>query len=96
MEQIKDHQTLLNEALRFGKPYVRYGKPASYIPELAKADTNDFGICVTSENGKVDFAGDYDKLFTMQSIVKPIILLLALMDNRRKKAEELAPSYIKW
>ena len=87
---------LLEEISSECSVYTEKGAVANYIPELAKADTNDFGICVTSENGKVDFAGDYDKLFTMQSIVKPIILLLALMDNRRKKAEELAPSYIKW
>ena len=34
MEQMKDQQTLLNEALRYGFPYVRYGKSAGYIPVL--------------------------------------------------------------
>ena len=61
--------------------YTWRGKVATYIPELANADPNDFGIYVISDDGKADFAGDYAKPFTMQSVIKPIILLLALEDN---------------
>lgn len=72
---------LLNEILEKCRGYINEGTLANYIPELAKADINDFGICIVSENGQINFAGDYDKAFTMQSVVKPMILLTALMDR---------------
>ena len=72
---------LLNEILDKCRGYINEGTLANYIPELAKADINDFGICIVSENGQINFAGDYDKAFTMQSVVKPMILLTALMDK---------------
>lgn len=74
-------EALLEEILDQCIPYKAQGKPASYIPELAKGDTNDLGICVVSSDGQVFKAGDYKKPFTIQSIVKPILLLLALIDN---------------
>lgn len=72
---------LLREILEKCHEYKNEGKVANYIPELAKADVNEFGICVISNDNSVNFAGDYNKGFTMQSIIKPIILLLALMDK---------------
>ena len=54
---------------------------ATYIPELAKGDANDLGIYVLRSDGRHYQAGDYKKRFTIQSVVKPILLLLALMDN---------------
>lgn len=72
---------LLKEILTECAPYTKEGAVATYIPELAKADPADFGICIISKEGKIDLAGDYDKPFTMQSVVKPIILLLALEDK---------------
>ena len=71
----------LNCILDSCRQYIEQGAVASYIPELANADKNEFGICVISDPNIVDFAGDYDKSFTLQSIIKPVILLLALMDN---------------
>lgn len=72
---------LLDEILEECAPYASQGKLANYIPELAKADKNDFGICIISSNDRISKAGDSKKNFTIQSIVKPILLLLALMDN---------------
>lgn len=72
---------LLEEILSKCSHYTKEGTVAHYIPELAKADANDFGICIISENGKIDFAGDFEKPFTAQSVIKPIILLLALEDK---------------
>ena len=69
--------------------YTQQGAVATYIPELAKANINEFGICVVSNNNEVNSAGDYDKPFTMQSIIKPIILLMALMDNGTERVREL-------
>ena len=71
------------------RPYIDRGEVASYIPELAKADKNEFGICVL-ENGKEPCAaGDYDKQFTLQSVIKPIILLMALIDNGTEPVRKL-------
>ena len=62
-------------------PYTKYGKLADYIPELTKANPDDFGIYIISNDKKHSKAGDYHKQFTIQSIVKPILLLQALIDN---------------
>ena len=80
---------LLERAIKECLPYAKEGKVASYIPELSKADPNDFGIYIISKEGKIDRAGDFDKPFTMQSVIKPIILLLALEDNGRDAVNEL-------
>lgn len=47
------------------------GEVATYIPELGKADPEDFGICVATADGRVFETGDADRLFTIQSISKP-------------------------
>ena len=72
---------LLEEILKDCSHYAQEGNLANYIPELAKADKNDFGIYIISSNDRSNHAGDWNKAFTIQSIVKPIILLLALMDK---------------
>ena len=74
-------EELLERLLEDCRPYTRVGKVATYIPELAKGDPNDFGVCLFHSNGRQYQAGDYLKKFTIQSAVKPILLLLALMDN---------------
>ena len=82
-------KNLLKRAIKECLPYAKEGKVASYIPELSKADPDDFGICIISKEGKIDCAGDFDKPFTMQSVIKPIILLLALEDMGTKRVNEL-------
>ncbi len=72
---------LLNKILQDCHKYTKEGAVASYIPELAKANKSDFGICVMTDADKISFSGDYEKRFTIQSIVKPVILLMALMDK---------------
>ena len=80
---------LLEKILYDCSQYKKDGAVASYIPELAKANPDDFGICVISQNEIIDFAGDYEKLFTIQSVVKPLILLLALEDRGIDTVEKL-------
>lgn len=72
---------LLEQILKECHPYTLEGNLANYIPELAKANRNDLGIYIISSDDRINRAGDYNKKFTIQSIVKPILLLLALMDN---------------
>jgi len=74
-------EALLEEIIEQCAPYKAMGKPASYIPELAKGDVNDLGMYVILNNGQTFKAGDYKKPFSIQSVVKPILLLLALMDH---------------
>jgi len=54
------------------------GEVATYIPELGKADPDDFGICVVTAEGKVFDIGNSDRLFTIQSISKPFTFGMAL------------------
>ena len=74
-------EALLEKIIKDCAPYKTLGRPASYIPELANGDINDLGIYVTCSDGQSFMAGDALKPFTIQSIVKPILLLLCLMDN---------------
>jgi glutaminase len=54
------------------------GKVADYIPELAKANLNNFGIAVVPIGGDPVVAGDADLPFSIQSISKVFTLTLAL------------------
>ncbi|MBR7117082.1 MAG: glutaminase A [Clostridia bacterium] len=80
---------LLEKILSDCSRYTSEGVVASYIPELAKADPSDLGICIISDGGKTDCAGDYEKRFTMQSVVKPLVLLLALEDRGEDVVERI-------
>src|SRR6266576_6072981 len=57
--------------------HINEGEVANYIPELSKADPNDFAICVATVDGQVFCAGDWEKEFTIQSICKPFAFQLA-------------------
>jgi len=59
------------------------GKVATYIPELAKADPDWFGICIVTAGGHVYEVGDSRQPFTIQSISKPFVYGMALEDNTR-------------
>ncbi len=54
------------------------GEVASYIPELASVDPDQFGICLTTVDGAVYEAGDTRTAFTIQSMSKPLTYGLAL------------------
>ena len=60
---------------------VHEGAVATYIPELAKADPNWFGICLVTPGGHVYEVGDTNLPFTIQSISKPFVYGLALEDK---------------
>ncbi|HEX7652424.1 MAG TPA: glutaminase A, partial [Verrucomicrobiae bacterium] len=62
------------------------GDVATYIPELAKADPDWFGICIVTANGAIYEVGDTRQEFTIQSISKPFVYGLALEDNGRTTA----------
>jgi glutaminase len=57
------------------------GKVADYIPELARADPQWFGICIATHDGQVYEVGDSRQAFTIQSISKALTYGLALEQN---------------
>lgn len=64
---------------------VREGAVATYIPELAKANPDWFGISVATVDGQVFDVGDAQQMFTIQSISKPFMFGLALEDHGRER-----------
>ncbi len=54
------------------------GEVATYIPELGKADPDDFGISLVTTTGRVFEVGHVDRPFTIQSISKPLTYGMAL------------------
>ncbi|MBS7538529.1 glutaminase [Ancylobacter lacus] len=54
------------------------GEVATYIPELAGVDPNQFGLAVIDTEGHVAAAGDCDVPFSIQSVSKVFTLTLAL------------------
>ena len=57
------------------------GEVADYIPELARADPDRFGICIATRDGIVYEVGDTQQPFTIQSASKPLTYGLALADG---------------
>lgn len=80
---------LLNDLVKDCSMYTKQGHVATYIPELANVDPGKIGIYLSTQEGEEYFAGDCFDRFTMQSVVKPLILLLALMDSGMEKVRAL-------
>jgi glutaminase len=56
------------------------GEVADYIPQLALADPDCFGLALVSMDGHRYHAGDSGTAFTLQSVTKPFVLALALAE----------------
>lgn len=52
-------EKLLQKIISECYTYIQNGKVATYIPELAKADPNEFGICTISFEQGVNGVGNY-------------------------------------
>lgn len=72
-------QKFLDHLVNTHGPSTTSGKVATYIPELAKVNPEGIGICIRTREG-LFCAGDAKTKFTIQSVSKPIVLILALMD----------------
>ena len=68
-------QTLLDEAHQRYRP-LDHGVVADYIPALASASPDLFGICVADVDGHVLSTGDADHEFSIQSVSKPFVFAL--------------------
>jgi glutaminase len=64
------------------------GQVATYIPELGKANPDDFGISLATTTGRVYETGDCNRPFTIQSISKPFTFGLALEAYGHAKVAE--------
>ena len=80
---------ILHDLIDECRHFTKEGHVATYIPELANADPEDMGIYIVSADSQDAFAGDHTARFTMQSVVKPLILLQALMDSGSDKVRAL-------
>jgi len=93
----KDLVALASSIQAVASPFRRYlsdlhetyqslneGAIADYIPELALAKPEWFGICVATTDGRVFEVGDCAQEFTIQSISKAFVYGLALEDHGRE------------
>ncbi|MDY0909793.1 glutaminase A [Microbacterium sp. CFBP9034] len=71
---------LLSGAIEEVRP-LSGGAPASYIPELADVDPEHLALAAVGPRGRVWSAGDDDVEFTIQSMSKPFVLALALVEH---------------
>ena len=67
---------------------INEGEVATYIPELAKANPDHFGIALATVDGVVCSAGDAQQEFTIQSICKPFAFQMALEEFGRDRTLE--------
>lgn len=72
-----DYPGILEEIKHEIKPLFGQGKVASYIPALAKADSDKFGMTITTLDGNTYEVGDSKDTFTIQSISKVFTLAQA-------------------
>ena len=57
---------VIEEAYLNGCESTHTGKPADYIPELAKANPDDFGLCVQDLTGETITFGETEKRFSIR------------------------------
>ena len=74
-------EKILDKIVKKNKIKTKFGNVADYIPGLDKAGKEDLGICLLDMDGNRYVHGDYNKKFTIQSVSKPIALMLAMLDN---------------
>lgn len=67
----------------------RRGEVADYIPELATANPEHFGIAVCGLDGRVSASGDAGVLFSIQSMCKPLLYAAALAEFGRQEVHKL-------
>jgi glutaminase len=79
-EELPGHTHLRKTLDRLHKTYsaCHEGSVASYIPELAKANPDHFGVAVVGIDGEIYEAGETSAEFTIQSISKAFVFGLAV------------------
>ncbi|MDO6460947.1 glutaminase [Granulosicoccaceae sp. 1_MG-2023] len=75
---MEELQTILDDIVTAARAEPDKGQVASYIPQLANIDPDQFGIAVCLAGGELVCAGDADTLFSIQSISKVFTTTIAL------------------
>ena len=73
-----DYLHLLENIYQSILPYAKEGKQADYIPELAKVDPDQFGMCIHTIYGETAAIEQADTRFSIQSISKVFALAMCL------------------
>ena len=71
----------LIDAYQYARKWQGIGTSATFIPELTKEDPNQLGICITTCAGEQFKVGDWNAMFTIQSISKLLLLAVALDES---------------
>jgi glutaminase len=83
-EQVRE---LVNEAYERFKS-VNTGRNANYIPALATAPSDLFGLCVVGNSGTAFEAGEAEYEFSIQSVSKPFVFALVCQVIGEDEARE--------
>ena len=73
-----DYQQILDNIYQEILPYAKEGKQADYIPELAKVNPDQFGMCIHTIYGETAAIESADTRFSIQSISKVFALAMCL------------------
>lgn len=76
MSQI-NYQSIIDNIHHKISRQKNYGEVGSYIPELAGVDIEKFGVCLATVDGQIYHTGDWQSTFSIQSIVKVLLLSMA-------------------
>ncbi|MFS4481739.1 glutaminase [Hyunsoonleella sp. 2307UL5-6] len=89
-----DYQDILNEIYEKVMSFKDRGIPASYIPELAHVNPENFGLHLRFNTGETYGVGAYHTKFSIQSISKALSLALAssFKNNEILKRLDVEPS----
>ena len=73
-----DYLQILENIYQAILPYAKEGKQADYIPELAKVNPDQFGMCIHTIYGEIAAIEQADTRFSIQSISKVFTLAMCL------------------
>ena len=79
-----EYQQILENIYQAIQPYAKEGKQADYIPELAKVNPDQFGMCLHTIYGEIYSIEQADTRFSIQSISKvfSLAMCLSLLGNK--------------
>ena len=73
-----DYLKIIEDIYQQILPYAKEGKQADYIPELAKVNPDQFGMCIHTIYGETAAIEQADTRFSIQSISKVFALAMCL------------------
>lgn len=77
---MKNLKEIIDKSIEKNIHFSSEGKVANYIPKLSFANPNDVSVSILTCDGEFVNSFNNNVKFTIQSISKPIILIMALMD----------------